>query len=362
MVELNIEFALGRTSVRIADGLLSTVGRSLAGAGLGGRVLVVTDEHVKPLYADRTMRSLEEAGLETGLHVVAPGDQSKSLAQASALYDRLATGRFARDSTVLALGGGMVSDLAGFVAATWMRGVRHVICPTTLEADIDASIGGKTAVNHPAGKNLVGAFHQPAMVLIDPSCLGSLTQRDLVAGLGESVKHAAIRDPAFLEWHRAHREAILAREAPALEELIGRNVRIKAEVVRQDERERRGVREALNFGHTIGHALEAWSGFERRHGECVALGMVAACRLSVDLGLLDEPAERMLLETIEAFGLPVSLGSAVPIEEIRSYVQHDKKIAGDRVRFVLLDGLGRTVLRDDVPEAAVLEALAALGR
>jgi 3-dehydroquinate synthase len=320
----------------------------------------VSDEHVAPLYAEQGMRSLEEVGFVAELHVVAPGDQSKSLAQASALYDRLAAGGFARDSTVLALGGGMVSDLAGLVAATWMRGVRFVICPTTLEADIDASIGGKTAVNHPAGKNLIGAFHQPQIVLIDTSCLVSLPQRDLIAGMAESIKHAAIRDADFLQWHVANREAILAREAPVLEELIARNVGIKADVVAQDEKECRGIREALNFGHTIGHALEVRFGYERRHGECVALGMVAACRLSVSLGLLDEPSERAVRGTLEAFGLPVSLGSAVAVEEIRGYLEHDKKIAGNRQRFVLLDGLGRTAVRDDVPEAAVLDAVAAL--
>ena len=360
MVELKIEFALGRTLVRIADGSLSTIGRSLTKAGHAGRVLVVSDEHVAPLYSQEAIRSLEQAGLEATLHVVAPGDQSKSLAEASALYDRLAAGRFGRDSTLLALGGGMVSDLAGFVAATWMRGLGFVICPTTLEADVDASIGGKTAVNHAAGKNLIGAFHQPQMVLTDLSCLRSLSQRDLIAGLGESIKHAAIRDPTFLEWHRTHREAILAREAPVLEELIGRNVGIKADVVTQDERERRGIREVLNFGHTIGHALEASFSYQRRHGECVALGMVVACRLSVGLGLLDGASERAVRETIEAFGLPLSLGSEVRVDEIRDYLHHDKKVAGDRLRFVLLKGLGRTVVRDDVPESAVLDALAAL--
>jgi 3-dehydroquinate synthase len=225
---------------------------------------------------------------------------------------------------------------------------------------VDASIGGKTAVNHPAGKNLIGAFHQPILVLIDPQCLKSLSRRDLVAGMGESIKHAVIRDPAFLDWHRSRREVVLDRDAEALAELIERNVRIKAAVVAQDEREQTGVRAALNFGHTIGHALEQWGGYARRHGECVALGMVAACRLSVQMGLLDEDSRAQVVETIEAYGLPTSLESAVPADDILGYIERDKKSARNRVRFVLLDGLGRTVLRDDVPESVVREVIEGL--
>ncbi|HUU82381.1 MAG TPA: 3-dehydroquinate synthase [Phycisphaerae bacterium] len=361
MTEFEIKLERARTGVRIGAGALPSVGELLAQAGWADRVLVVSDGHVAPLYGERVTRSLVDAGLKAELHVLPPGDESKSLEQASALYDRLAAGRYARDAAVLALGGGMVSDLAGFVAATWMRGVTFVICPTTLEADVDASIGGKTAVNHGAAKNLIGAFHQPRLVIIDPKCLGSLSQRDLVAGTGESIKHAAIADPSFLKWHGSFRDAVLARDADVLAELIERNVRIKADIVVRDERDRSGVRAALNFGHTVGHAIERWSNYELRHGECVALGMVAACRLSVRMGLLDEASEAAVVETIEAYGLPTSLEAPVAADELLRYIARDKKTARDRVRFVLLEGLGRTTLRDDVPEELVVEVLHTLG-
>lgn len=360
MSRFDIEFGRIRTHVQIGAGILETSGGLLAPILSGRRVMLVTDTTVEPLYAERVATSLGEAGFDVTSHSIAPGEGSKSLQQAQSIYDRLAEGRFARDAAVLALGGGVVSDLAGFVAGTWMRGVDFVICPTTLEADVDASVGGKTAVNHPAGKNLIGVFHQPRMVLIDPSCLQSLSQRDVVAGLGESVKHGAIADPDFLGWHRDHRADILAGEPAVMEQLIERNVRIKADVVARDEREQSGLRAALNFGHTIGHALEAWSAFELRHGEAVALGMVAACRLSVELGLLDAAGEGEVVETLEKLGLPVSVQTPPPARDILEFISRDKKVAGDRVRFVLLDGLGRTVLRDDVPQSAIRAALAAL--
>ncbi len=322
--------------------------------------MVVTDEHVGPLYADAVGRSLAAAGFNVERHVIRPGDQSKALVTASQLYDRLAAGRYGRDSTLLALGGGVVSDLTGFVAATWMRGTGFAVCPTSLEGAIDASIGGKTAVNHPAGKNLIGVFYQPRVVVIDPHCLGTLPRRDLVAGLAESVKHAVIRDPDFLEWHRRQREAILQLEPQTLETLIERNVRIKADVVAPDERERTGLRAILNFGHTVGHAIEAGSDYERRHGECVALGMVVACRLSVRMGLLDADDEQTVVAALAELGLPTALGSAGDTRRLMDYVARDKKATGRRVRYVLLEGLGRPVMRDDVPDEAVVEVLHSL--
>lgn len=360
MADFDIALKHGCTKVRIRAGSLDSAGSEVAAGGASARCLVVSDGNVAPLYAGRVCDSLAAAGLEAELHVVAPGDGSKSLAEASAIYDRLAAGAYTRDCTLVAVGGGMVSDLTGFAAATWMRGVDLVICPTTLEADVDASIGGKTAVNHPAGKNLIGVFHQPRLVLIDPQCLSTLSERDLVAGLGESIKHAVIRDAAFLEWHQSHREALLGRDPQALKTLIERNVRIKAAVVAADERDCRGVRAVLNFGHTIGHAIEAWSGYERRHGECVALGMVAACRLSVALGLLEAAAERRVVDTIAAFGLPTTLDRPPPAATILEFIGRDKKASQARPRYVLLEAIGRTVIRDNVPEAAVLDALATL--
>jgi 3-dehydroquinate synthase len=352
----DIQFAQARSRVTIEPGALGSLGQALVSFGGTGKALVVSDETVADLYGDTGLNALRRSGFETDLIALPPGDATKSLVSADQIYDRAASFGLARDGIVVALGGGMVSDLAGFVAATWMRGVRFVICPTTVEADIDASIGGKTAVNHAAGKNLVGAFHQPSLVQIDPDCLKTLDQRDVLAGLSESIKHAAIADESFLAWHEQHLDAILANDPDTMTELIEWNVRIKADVVTRDEREATPVRAALNFGHTIGHAIEAARGYALRHGECVALGMVAACRICVALGMLDAGDAERVIACIQRFGLPVRLPDPPAPDEILTYLSRDKKVAAGRVRFTLLDGLGKTVLRSDVPEAVILDA------
>jgi len=212
------------------------------------------------------------------------GEPSKSLQMLARLYDELANAKVDRASPVIALGGGVVGDLTGFAAATWLRGVPFVQVPTSLEADVDSSVGGKTGVNHASGKNMIGAFYQPLFVLIDTATLSTLSRRDFVAGLAESVKHAVIRDAAFFDWHESNCDAILAHDADALGRLIERNVQIKAQIVSLDERETTGMRALLNFGHTVGHAIEtvmARRGEPWRHGEAVAAGMVAACEVSV---------------------------------------------------------------------------------
>ena len=216
MTEFDIEFKLSCTRVQIGAGCLASAGQVAARLVGQRKSLVVSDENVAPLYADSLVDVLASAGVPVELHVVPAGDGSKSLGEAERLYDGLAHGHYGRDCVLMALGGGMVSDLTGFVAATWMRGVDFVIFPTTLEAGVDASIGGKTAINHPSGKNLIGAFHQPRLVVIDPECLATLSGRDLVAGLAESVKHGAIRERAFLAWHVTNGAAILARDPAAL--------------------------------------------------------------------------------------------------------------------------------------------------
>lgn len=361
MTTFDIQYAHSATRVTVAPGGLGSLGPVLAERVGATRVLVVSDDTVAGLYGDAALASLARAGFEHDLIALPPGDGTKSLASAERIYDRAASLGLARDGVILALGGGVVSDLAGFVAATWMRGVRFAICPTTLEADIDASIGGKTAVNHAAGKNLIGAFHQPVLVQIDPGCLRTLDRRDVVAGLAESIKHAVIADESFLSWHERQREAILAGEPDVMQELIERNVRIKAAVVSRDERERTAVRASLNFGHTIGHAIESARGYELRHGECVALGMVVACRMCAVLGRLDAGDAQRVTRCIEAFGLPTRLKSPPLIDEILSYLGSDKKVAKGKVRFVLLRGLGRTALCDDVPEEVVAEGYRIVG-
>jgi 3-dehydroquinate synthase len=350
MRSITVSYESCRTQVRIGAGLLDQAGRLLAEVIPPGLrdVLVVSDETVAGLYSQRLLAGLTAAGLRGELAVVPPGDASKSLTRAAELYDRLAAGRFARDALVLALGGGMVSDLAGFVAATWMRGVAFAICSTTLESAVDACLGGKTGVNHASGKNLIGAFHHPALVLVDPASFTTLDDRDMRAGLAESIKHGAIADAAFLTWQREHREAILRRELPFLEELIERNLRIKAGFVTADERETRGPRAMLNFGHTIGHAVEAAMNYRLRHGECVAIGMAAAARISREMGLLSAADAEALIQTLAEFGLPTTLPEGLDPKQIIDATATDKKVAGSRVRYVLLEGWGRAALREGV--------------
>jgi 3-dehydroquinate synthase len=264
----------------------------------------------------------------------------------------MADAKIDRTSPVIALGGGVIGDLTGFVASTWMRGVPFVQCPTTIEADVDASVGGKTAINHPSGKNMIGAFYQPKFVLIDTSTLSTLSDRDFRAGLAESVKHAVIRDASFFDWHVEHVDTVLSYQPEALGALIERNVRIKADIVAQDERETTGIRALLNFGHTIGHAIEstmAKQGEPWRHGEAVAAGMVAACEMSVVADLMTRSDADRVTSLLERMGLPVSAPLADQRASILGLMQLDKKVAQGKVRFVLADGIGSARLHDQVP-------------
>ena len=324
--------------------------------------MLVTDETVDRLYGEVVKESSAESGVRVTSHVIEPGEKSKNLVEATRLFGFLAKSGLGRDDVIIALGGGVVSDLAGFVAGTWMRGVRFAICPTTMEADLDAAIGGKTAVNTPFGKNLVGVFHAPALVAIDPDCLSTLPLRDVRAGLAESVKHAVLFAPEFLDWHETRMDDVLRLEAEALNELIERNVRIKGDVVSRDPHERTDQRILLNFGHTIGHAIESRAAYSLRHGECVGLGMIAACRLSQWLGMLDPAVTSRLAGLLSRIGLPTRLEPAIATDRVMETIQHDKKRRSGKTRFVLLEDIGRPVIRDDVPPEVVRDAFESLLR
>lgn len=323
-------------------------------------IVVVTDETVGRLYGDTVLASLRREGFRVESHLMEPGEASKSIESLIALYDFLAERRIGRDSLLLALGGGVVSDLTGFAAATWMRGVDFVICPTTLEAAIDASIGGKTAINRPGGKNQVGAFHQPMLVVVDPACLQTLEPRDIRAGLAESIKHALIADKAFLDWQEQRMEAILSLDNDVVTELIARNIEIKCAVVERDPFERAGDRMILNFGHTIGHAVEQCCDYTLRHGECVALGMVAACRISESMGLLAADVVERVKHVLELAGLPTRLTEPINVDRIMQTMMSDKKVRSGSARFVLLNSIGCPVIRDDIPESVVRAAYASI--
>lgn len=353
-VEVNLP---GRAySINIGTGTIARLGLSLRERCAARLATIITDSNVGPLYAQGLADSLVAAGFEVATLAVPAGESSKSLRQAESLYDRLANRNAGRDDPVIALGGGVVGDLAGFVAATWMRGVPLVQCPTTLEADIDASVGGKTAVNHPGGKNLIGVFHQPILVWIDIDCLRTLSDRDFSAALAESVKHGLISGEAFFRWHEDHAEAILQREPETVGELIRRNCQIKASVVIEDEREnetRTVGRAALNLGHTIGHAVEAQSGYSLRHGEAVSLGIVAALDLAVrHAGFPD--ADRQRAEALlGALGLPVRSPTALDVSDLLQRMAVDKKNRRQTLRFVLPQRIGTLRWFDEPEEGSI---------
>jgi 3-dehydroquinate synthase len=363
MFECRIQFGSEVTGVVVRPGVLAEVGSLLEAVAAdrpARRVLAVTDERVGDLYEETVRGALDASGFEWITHRIPPGETSKSLEALGRVYQALATSHLDRDDVVLALGGGVVSDLAGLAAATWMRGIRFVICPTTLEADIDASVGGKTAINVPGAKNLVGAFHQPILVAIDPTCLRTLDERDVRAGLAESIKHALIASEDFLTWHEAQAGQVLALDAAIMSELIIRNVRIKAAIVEQDPQERVGKRAMLNFGHTIGHAIEACGAYALRHGECVSLGMVSACRLSRRMGLLDESTLARAEALLNRVGLPTKLSEPIETERILEAMRSDKKVRAGAGHFVLLEGVARPVIRADVPESLIRDAYESL--
>lgn len=337
--------------VFIGAGLLSALGPRLAERVKGRRSLVVTDNTVGPLHGGPVVTSLAEAGFKFQVVSLPAGEESKSLECVARLYDSMADFRMDRTCPVVALGGGVIGDLAGFAAATWMRGVPLVQCPTTLVSDVDASVGGKTGVNHRSGKNMIGSFHQPLFVLIDTAALKTLGERDFRAGISESIKHAVIRDAHFFAWHEQNVDHILAYDTEALGALVERNVRIKADIVSQDERETSGLRALLNFGHTVGHAIETLmtrSDDPWRHGECVAVGMVAAAEMSVVSGRLDRASAERIVNLIRRAGQPVTAPLAARRAEIDSLMHSDKKVAAERLRFVLVDRIGWAGLYDDI--------------
>jgi 3-dehydroquinate synthase len=362
------------TWIAVQPGSIARLGETLRGRLKAPQTLLVSDVTVDALYGRSALQSLRAAGFSASAFTVAPGETSKAMASLERLYDHLAGINLGRDGLILALGGGVVSDLAGFAAASWMRGVPWAACPTTLEAMIDASVGGKTAVNVPGGKNLVGAFHHPVAVIIDPDCLATLSERDLRAGLAESVKHAAVFSPEFFAWHEQNADAILRREPAVIAQLIERNVAIKADVVAKDAAEQSGLRMLLNFGHTLGHAIEECCGFALRHGECVALGMTAASRLSQALGLLDSSAADRITHLLATMQLPTCLpaGSSASSSgagvaglewrQIQEVMGRDKKAREGRLQFVLLQDIGRPAIRGDIEEAEVRRAFESLLR
>ena len=344
-------------SIRVGDGLLERLGTESVRVGLGGRCAVITDRNVGPKYAEAALTSLRDAGIDPQLITVPAGETAKQLRTVAACYDQLARHRLERRSFIVALGGGVVGDLAGFVAATYLRGIPFVQVPTTLLAQVDSSVGGKVGVNLPAGKNLVGAFHQPRLVLCDLDTLRTLPERELRAGLAEVIKYGIIYDLAFFRRLERDLDRLLAREPGVLGAVVARCCAIKAEVVGQDETES-GLRAILNFGHTIGHGLEAISQYGRYlHGEAISVGQVAAAELSARvLGLPTDDLARIHTLFARA-GLPttVRLGQAQRTR-LFAAMRLDKKVSAGQVRFVLARRLGEVVWGQPVSEELIHHA------
>ncbi len=343
-----------RYEIVIAEQLLERAGEELAPLLARPRVFVIADERVAALHFERLAASLQRAGIVHDLLTVPPGEASKSLAGLEALLDELLARRIERRDSIVALGGGVVGDLAGFSAATVLRGVDFIQIPTTLLAQVDSSVGGKTGINSPHGKNLIGAFHQPRLVLADATVLGTLPRRELLAGYAEVVKYGLINDSDFFDWLEARGPALLSGQDPAgLREAVARSCRAKALVVAADEREA-GQRALLNLGHTFGHALEAEAGYDGSllHGEGVGLGMVLAFELSQRLGLCPGQDMVRVRRHLASVGLPTTLaeigGSNWGSDRLLDHMSRDKKVQDGRVAFVLVRGIGQAFIQREV--------------
>jgi shikimate kinase/3-dehydroquinate synthase len=347
----------------VGYGLLDKLGERMKRAGLSGTSTIISDENVFSLYGSKVEGILRDTGFAVNSFIVPPGEETKSMAYAVKIYDFLVEQRAERDDVIVALGGGMVGDLAGFVAATFLRGIPWVQLPTSLIAMVDASIGGKVGVNHPEGKNLIGAFYQPSMVLADPQTLTTLPQRELTSGWAEVIKHSMILDEEFVQFLETNVNNLKKLEPELVTRALARSAAIKAQVVSQDEKEREGKRTILNYGHTIAHGLEAATQYRRfLHGEAVAMGMVGAAEISQRLGLLPSAAVERQKALLHEFGLPTSLqaerdGLKLSMTGVTRAMELDKKVKGKAIRWVLLQDIGKAMIRSDLPQKTVLAVL-----
>ncbi len=355
---ISLTLANDRYTVLVGPDLLARTAALIAShSDIRGRVAaVVTDSTVGPLYARTVMDSLEADGIRPLLITVPAGEASKSMSRVTEVCREMVRAGLDRKSFLIALGGGVVGDLAGFAAAIFQRGIPCVQIPTTIVSQVDSSVGGKTGVNTPEGKNLLGAFHQPQLVLADVETLGTLPEREFNEGFAEIIKHAAIRDESLLDLVEAK-----STIRDNLVELVTRNIAIKAAVVEEDERETTGTRALLNFGHTIGHGIEAAGGYGRfLHGEAISLGLVAATRLSMAQSGLDPLAGARLIAALERYGLPTTLAHDISDESILAAMDRDKKFEAGKIRFVLLRAMGDAFVSEEVSREALEGALAGL--
>jgi len=359
MKEVRIRLGQRSYPIYIGSGILDRAGELIARLPVGKKVLLVTNPVVGNLYGEKTAGSLSRAGFTVYRAEIPDGEQYKTLQSAAQLYDRAFEAGLDRGCPVAALGGGVTGDLAGFVAATYMRGVPFVQIPTTLLAQVDSSVGGKVAVNHPRGKNIIGAFYQPGLVLADTATLRTLDRREVRSGLAEVIKYGIIMDAGFFAWLESNIEQVLQLEPEAMGYIIERSCVNKARVVEEDETEQ-GTRAILNLGHTVGHAIESLAGYGRyTHGEAVASGTAVAARMAVTMGLLTAAEEERIIRLLAGAGLPVTVPGDLAAKDIIAAIYGDKKTRGGEITFILPAGTGRAFINHHTPEDAIARAIEA---
>ncbi|MBE6084067.1 MAG: 3-dehydroquinate synthase [Selenomonas ruminantium] len=359
MRKVRVDLGEKSYDIVIGYGIEQEIKDFVGSAGYSAKALLITDTHVGPLYGKKVQELLSEAGLTVTMVQIPAGESSKNLTVANEVFTRAIELGLDRKSPIFALGGGVVGDLAGFVAATYMRGVPFVQLPTSLLAQVDSSVGGKVAVNHELGKNLIGAFYQPQAVFMELNCMKTLPPREIYTGLGEIIKYGIIYDADFFAFLEANKEQVLALEPEALVHMIARSCEIKAAVVSEDEKEA-GLRRILNFGHTIGHAIEKETEYVRyNHGEAVATGMIGAAHISRQLGLIDDETFDRVKKLVAAYKLPLQAGG-VTVDGMYGDIFHDKKTVGGKVTWVLMEKIGQVICRNDVSADVVKQAMAAV--
>jgi 3-dehydroquinate synthase len=354
-----VSVALGASSYDITIGysIEQNLMEFVRTSGFSVKALLISDESIGSLYGEKVLGILRQAGLEVEVYLVPAGEQSKSLAVAEKLYTKAIELCLDRKSAIFALGGGVVGDLTGFVAATYMRGVPFIQIPTSLLAQVDSSVGGKVAVNHRLGKNLIGAFYQPYAVFMDLSMMATLPEREIYTGLGEIIKYGIIYDADFFVYLEENVEKIVALQTDALLHIIARSCEIKAEVVSQDEKET-GLRIILNFGHTIAHAIESETGYTKyNHGEAVAIGMLGAAKISEAIGSINHDTVVRVQNLIERFHLPTQAAGCT-MENMFATIFHDKKTVNGKVQWVLMESIGKVSVKTNVPDAIVQKIMA----
>ncbi|HIK07585.1 MAG TPA: 3-dehydroquinate synthase [Trichormus sp. M33_DOE_039] len=359
---INVNLPQQSYEIAIAPGSLEQLGQRMADLKLGKKVLLVSNPTIFKHYGEKSIKSLEAAGFQVASYCLPAGERYKTLNSIQKLYDIALENRLERSSTMVALGGGVIGDMTGFAAASWLRGINVVQVPTTLLAMVDSAIGGKTGVNHPQGKNLIGAFHQPRLVLVDPEVLKTLPMREFRAGMAEVIKYGVIWDAELFAQMEASKNLNQLRyiKPELINSILTRSCQAKADVVSKDEKEG-GLRAILNYGHTIGHAVESLTGYRLvNHGEAVAIGMVAAGQIAVKLGMWQQEDTERQNALIQKAGLPTKLPEGLDITGIIDALQLDKKVKNGKVRFILPTQIGVVTITDEVPAEIIREVLQAM--